>query len=80
MVFSLVLGAFKTGLDTLLCPLLGRQLHCKLVILFLRCAQGLVSLGAEVSLNPDLISGVLDPFLSYKNLLDSLYVNNKGVR
>ena len=78
LVFSLVLGALKIDLSTLPCPLIGHQLLCNLLIFLLRCTQGLVSLGAEVSLNPDLIPGILDPLLSYKNLLDSLHINNKG--
>ena len=41
--------------------------------------QGLVGLGTEVSLNLGIIPGVLDPLLSYKNLLDSLHKNNKGI-
>ena len=50
-----------------------------LFILLLRCTQGLVGLGTEVSLNLGIIPGILDPLLSYKNLLDSLRKNNKGI-
>ena len=80
LVLGLVLGALKTGLGTPLCPLLDNQLRKKLLVLLFKCAQGLVSLSAEVSLNPSLIPSVPDPLLSYNNFLDSLHINNTGVR
>ena len=80
LVLNLVLSAFKTGLGTLPCPFLSHRLHCMLLILLFKCAQGLVSLDVEIGLNSDLILGVFNPFFSYKNLLDSLHINNKGVR
>ena len=33
----------------------------------------------EVGLNLGIISGVLDPLLDYKNFLDNLCQNNKGI-
>ena len=71
LILSLVLGILQTGPSALLRPLLHCQLHCKLLVLLLSNAQGLVGLSTEVSLN--LIPGILDPLLYHKNLLDNLH-------
>ena len=42
-------------------------------------SQGLVGLSTEVSLSPGLIPGILDLFLDYVHLLDSLHKNDKGI-
>ena len=79
LVFSLVLGTLQACLGTQTRPLLGNQLTGKLFIFLFKCAQGLVGLGVEFGLNPGIIPGVLDPLLGYKNFLDSLCKNNKGI-
>ena len=61
-----------------MCPLLSNQLAIKLFIFLLKCAQSLIGLGAEVGLNLSIIPSVLDPFLDYKNFLDSLCKKNKA--
>ena len=33
----------------------------------------------EVSLNPSLVPGILDPFRNYKNFLGNLHKNDKGI-
>ena len=78
LILSLVLGILQTGPNALLRPLLCCQLHCKLLVLLLSNAQGLVGLSIEVGLN--LIPGILDPLLCHKNLLDNLHINNRRVR
>jgi len=79
LVLSLVLGILQARLGTHTHPLLGNQLSGKLFILLLRCAQGLTGLGAKVGLNLGIISGIVDPLFGYKNFLDSLHKNNKGI-
>ena len=49
------------------------------LVLLLHGSQGLVGLSVEVGLNLGLVPSVLDPFLSYKNLLDSLHKSDKGI-
>ena len=49
------------------------------MVLLLYGSQSLVGFGAEVGLNLGLVPGVLDAFLNYKNLLDSLHKNDKGI-
>ena len=77
MILSLVLGILQIGLNTLPHPLLHGQLGIELLVLLLNSSQGPVGLGTEVGLNLSLISGILDPLLGHKNLLDSLHINNK---
>ena len=80
LILSLDLGIFQTSLNTLSHPILRSLLHVELLVFLLSDSQGPVGLGTEVGLNSSLILGILDPFLSYKNLLDSLHINNRGVR
>ena len=49
------------------------------LVLLLHGSQGLVGLSMEVGLNLGLVPSVLDPFLSYVNLLDSMHKNDKGI-
>ena len=79
LVFSLVLGVLQIDHNTLLCPLLGYQLGCKLLVLLLGRAQGPSSINAEIGLNPSFISRVPNPFLNHGDLLDSLHIGNKRV-
>ena len=79
LVLSLVLGILLARLGTHTHPLLDNQLSGKLFILLLRCTQGLTSLGAEVDLNPGIISRILNPLFGYKNFLNSLRKNKKGI-
>ena len=80
LILSLVLGIFQTSLSTLSHLILRSQLYVELLVLLLSGSQGPVGLGTEVSLNSSIILGILDPLLSHKNLLDSLHINNRGVR
>ena len=80
LILSLVLGNFQTSLSTLSHLILRSQLYVELLVLLLSGSQGPVGLGTEVGLNSSVILGILDPLLSHKNLLDSLHINNRGVR
>ena len=80
LILSLVLGIFQTSLSTLSHLILRSQLYVELLVLLLSDSQGPVGLGTEVGLNSSVILGILDPLLSHKNLLDSLHINNRGVR
>ena len=80
LILSLVLGIFQTSLSTLSHLILRSQLYVELLVLLLSGSQGPVGLGTEVGLNSSVILGILDPLLSHKNLLDSLHINNRGVR
>ena len=80
LILSLVLGIFQTSLSILSHPILRSQLYVELLVLLLSVSQGPVGPGTEVGLNSSLILGILDPLLSHKNLLDSLHINNRGVR
>ena len=80
LILSLVLGIFQTSLSTLSHLILCSQLYVELLVLLLSGSQGPAGLGTEVGLNSSVILGILDPLLSHKNLLDSLHINNKGVR
>ena len=80
LILSFVLGIFQIGLSTLPHLLLRGQLSGELFVVLLGSSQGPIGLGAEVGFNPSLISGILDPLLGHKNLLDSLHINDRGVR
>ena len=79
LIFSLVRDILQPSLSAPPRPLLNSQLGGQLLVFLLHGSQGLVGLGAEVGLNPSLISGVLDAFFIYKNLLDNLHKNDKGI-
>ena len=77
LLFNLVLSFLEAGLSTPSLPLLGYQLHNQLLVLLLRCTQGLTGLGVKVSLDPSFIVSISHPLLSHEYLLDGLYKNNK---
>ena len=79
MVLSLVLDILQASLNTPSRSLLGSQLSGKLLAFLLGNTQGPVSFGTEVGLNLSFISGIFDPLLGTKNLLDSLRMGNSGV-
>ena len=79
LIFSLVRDILQPSLSAPPRPLLNSQLAGQLLVFLLHGSQGLVGLGAEVGLNPSLILGVLDPFFIYKNLLENLHKNDKGI-
>ena len=76
LVLNLSLGTFQPYLSTFPLFLLDSQLGEQLFILLFRGPQGLFSLEAEVDLIPDIVSCLLDPFFSHKDLLGDLYKNN----
>ena len=79
LILNLVLYILQLSLSAPTCPLFNSQLSGQLLVFLLHGPQGLIRLSAEVGLNPSLISGVLDPFLSYKNLLGNLHKNDKRI-
>ena len=79
LLLSLVLSVLKAGLNAPSFPLFHRQLHEQLLVLLLRCIQGLVGLGAKVSLDPGFVTGVFHPLLSHEYLMDGLRKNNQGI-
>ena len=78
LVLGLGLHTFQESFSTQACPLQNSQLVDQLSIFLSESPYGLLSLSVGVGLNPDLVVGVLDPFLSYENLLGNLHRNNKG--
>ena len=79
LILNLVLGILQPNLSVPPRPLLNSQLSGQLLVFLLRGPQGLIRLSTEVGLNPGLVSSVLDPFLSYKNLLGNLHKNDKRI-
>ena len=71
-LLTLVLGILQARLGTQTRPFLSNQLAGELLVLLFSCTQGLVGLGAKVSLDPGFVPGVIDPFIGHKNFLDSL--------
>ena len=49
------------------------------MVFLLHGSQGLGDLGTVVGLSLGLVSDVLDPFLSYKNLMGNLHKNDKKI-
>ena len=78
LLLNLVLSFLEADLSTPSLPLLGYQLRNQLLVLLLRCTQGLTGLGVKVSLDPSFVAGIFYPLLSHEYLLDSLRKNNKG--
>ena len=79
LIFSLVRDILQPSLSAPPRPLLNNQLGGQLLVFLLHGSQGLIGLGAVVGLNPSLIPGILDPFFNYKNLLNNLHKNDKGI-
>ena len=61
-------------------PLRFDQFVNQLRFFLLEGPQGLFNLSTGVGLRFNLVTGVLDPLLSYKNLLGNLHKNNGGMR
>ena len=74
LVLDLVLGILQIGLNAHLRPFLSNQIGLELFILLFSSSQ------CPVGLDLNFVLGVLDLLLSHKILLDSLHINNKGVR
>ena len=79
LIFSLVLDILQPSLSATPRPLLSSQLGGQLLVFLLHGSQGLVVLSVEVGFNLGVVLGILDLFLSYENLLDSLHKNDKGI-
>ena len=80
LVLNLVLGILQASLSTLSRSILGSQLSGKFLTLLFGGAQGPVGLNMEIGLSLSFISGIFDPLLCHRNLLNSLHMDNKEVR
>ena len=61
-------------------PLHFDQFVSQLRFFLLEGPQGLFNLNTGVGLRFNLVTGILDPLLNYKNLLGNLHKNNGGMR